>query len=296
MGAFLDSCGYRCPLEAQPDHLMPRWLVESAFPCVAPAELSLGEDLRQSEETLWVTDPATRVIHPFVLHPATWRSLHAWRFRGVLPSADLLRLLFAAGIATTGRAQCSRHDEWAQTVAVCRASLGEGFAAIRGLIHPFQLSALRRYYRRLMRHRQLRLGDAQCPRRYVANDEPMASFFHHQLCGAVSTLLGKPVKPSYSYFIGYQAGARLDKHVDRPQCEYTLALCLDFSPEPFRQTSWPLQLALPDRTVIVYQALGDALLYEGRRIPHFRSPLSPGCTSTSILFHYVDADFEGPLS
>jgi hypothetical protein len=124
----------------------------------------------------------------------------------------------------------------------------------------------------------------------------VASHFHRQLTFAVGALLGKRVKPSYCYFISYQEGAELTEHVDRAQCKYTLALCLDFSPEPVRGSPWPLQLKLPTETVVVHQALGDALLYEGRRIPHFRTRLAGGCTSTSILFHYVDHDFAGPLS
>jgi hypothetical protein len=197
---------------------------------------------------------------------------------------------------TTDEHQCAVLAEWQDAVSTCRTSLTQGFAPVRGLIHPFQLSALRRYFRYLIRHKHLPLGDPQCSLRYVANNERITSFFHHQLTYAVSELLGKPVKPSYCYFIGYQGGAELDKHVDRAQCEYTLALCLDFSPEPYKQTSWPLQLQLSVDTVVVYQAIGDSLLYKGREIPHFRTPLADGCTSTSILFHYVDRDFSGPLN
>lgn len=286
---------YHCRLEAQPDHLTPRWLLEPAFAGSDAADLVLSDGIRQESQTLWVIDPATRVANPFVLQPATWQALRAWRFRGAPPSSALLRLLRAAGIATTESLRRAQLAEWRRDVSACQASLRNGFAPIRGLIHPFQLSALRRYFRRLIRHKRLHFGDGQCPLRYVAKNEPVASFFHHQLRHAVSGLLGKPVKPSYCYFIGYQAGSELEKHVDRLQCEYTLALCLDFSPEPLKQTSWPLRLALPDRTVVVYQALGDALLYEGRRIPHFRGRLAEGCTSTSILFHYVDRNFTGPL-
>jgi len=38
------------------------------------------------------------------------------------------------------------------------------------------------------------------------------------------------------------------------------------------------------------------LLYRGTQVPHYRDALGQGRTSTSIFFHYVPADFVGPLS
>jgi hypothetical protein len=56
-----------------------------------------------------------------------------------------------------------------------------------------------------------------------------------------------------------------------------------------------LYLDTREGTVTVYQALGDGLLYRGRALPHYRRTLAEGNTSTSIFFHYVSADFDGPL-
>jgi hypothetical protein len=47
--------------------------------------------------------------------------------------------------------------------------------------------------------------------------------------------------------------------------------------------------------VTVFQAIGDALLYRGRELPHSRDALPEGHTSTSIFFHYVREDFAGSL-
>ena len=286
---------FECPLEAQPDHLTPAWLIQPARRPAHPHELAFSDGLTQRSRTLWVADPATRVYSGYVLQPATWEALRRWRTGGPAPPMRLCELLRAAGIVATAEDRDTALGLWQNAVSTSRSRFRNGFAPIRGLIHPFQLSSLRRYFRNRIREGHLPLGDSQCPLRYVAHDEPAAAFFHHQLTHAVSALLGTPVKPSYCYFIGYQGGSELPRHVDREQCAYTLALCLDFSPEPERETSWPLQLQLPTETVVVYQAIGDALLYDGRRIPHFRTSLARDCTSTSILFHYVDADFSGPL-
>jgi hypothetical protein len=170
-----------------------------------------------------------------------------------------------------------------------------GYAPASDLIHPFHIAALRRYYRQMIRSGAMELGDGQSSRRYVAHNDNVARFFHRQLAPTVAAIAGEPIKPSYVYVASYQPGAVLAKHTDREQCEFSITLCIDYSPEPVRETPWPLQLHTPSATVTVFQAIGDALLYRGCELPHSRGPLPAGHTSTSIFFHYVRESFDGPL-
>ena len=177
-----------------------------------------------------------------------------------------------------------------------RASYREkGYAPLPGLIHRFHVAALRRYYRCLIRTGMIRLGDSQSSLRYVIHNEPVARFFHQQIARVLSAVAGHELKPSYVYLASYLPGAELKKHVDREQCEFSITLCLDFSPEPELATPWPICLDTAGGKVVVYQALGDGLAYRGTRLPHYREMLGPGQTSTSIFFHYVSGDFEGRL-
>ena len=171
----------------------------------------------------------------------------------------------------------------------------KGYAPLGDMIHPFHIAALRRYYRRLIRSGAVPLGDGQSPRRYVAYNEPVARFFHHQIAAQLRDVAGEPLKPSYVYLASYLSGADLKKHTDREQCEFSITLCLDFAPEPLLETPWPIRLDTPTGTITVYQALGDGLAYRGTRLPHYRDVLGVGQTSTSIFFHYVGADFAGSL-
>jgi hypothetical protein len=97
------------------------------------------------------------------------------------------------------------------------------------------------------------------------------------------------------YLASYQPGADLERHTDRAQCDFSVTLCLDYSPEPRNATPWPLYLHKKSGKVTVFQAIGDALLYRGCQIPHSREALPEGHTSTSIFFHYVREDFKGSL-
>lgn len=201
-----------------------------------------------------------------------------------------------ANILVSGDALSKRRERWIQTTShLSREFINKGYAPISGLIHPFHIAALRRYYRYLIRAGRFQQGDEQSSRRYVLHNEAVARFFHHQLTTSVDAIAGEPVKPSYVYIASYQGGAKLEKHTDREQCEFSVTLCLDYSPEPRRQTGWPIQLHTPTGRVTVFQAIGDGLVYRGRELPHSRDPLPPQETSTSIFFHYVRESFSGSL-
>lgn len=232
-----------------------------------------------------------------------WGHVSKRRFRDFAPGnlassvPDEVRLLLAqAGILTPADHSECRFAEWSEIARVRAQAFRErNSAPLSNLIHPFNLAALRRYYRYAVRRGAIRLGDEQSARRYVAHNECVARYFHHQIANAVSAIVGEPVKPSYVYLASYLSGAELKKHTDRQQCEFSVTLCLDFSPEPERATSWPLRLDTPEGTVTVYQALGDGLVYRGTKVPHYRDALGKGYTSTSIFFHYVPLDFSGSL-
>ncbi len=201
-----------------------------------------------------------------------------------------------ANILVSSDPASNKSGEWRAATTLLSGKFKEqGFAPIGRLIHPFHVAALRRYYRCLIRTGKLPLGDNQSSRRYVAHNERVARFFHHSLTPTVSAIAGEPVKPSYVYFASYQGGAKLEKHIDREQCEFSITFCLDYSPEPRGATPWPILLHTSNGTVSVFQALGDGLLYRGRELPHSRESLPEPHTSTSLFFHYVRQGFSGVL-
>ena len=234
---------------------------------------------------------------PFWLSPDLQALLGELRPNEPVPSslpAATRGLLQAAGILIQPKSEGSGKDE--EFVGSSASLFQEKeYAPLPGLIHPFQVAALRRYYRQQIRTGAIHLGDRQSARRYIAHNEPVACFFHHQLTSTLSRIAGRALKPSYVYLASYLSGAELKKHTDREQCDYSITFCLDYSPEPRLATPWPICLQTPRGTVKVYQMLGDGLAYRGTQLPHFRTPLPEDQTSTSIFFHYVTAEFAGSL-
>lgn len=316
---------FYCLLDELPLHLIPRRVFrllqrpddrQNLFlnpDCIVCTGGQLPEELVSGKELLagfamqgtmaWVRSAATGNLLPFWLGSELSAVVRSLRPHGPVPSflpRGARGLLAAAGILIPDDrpSGVGPHTDLQHTESIAHAASlfrEKGYAPLGDIIHPFHLAALRRYYRHRIRTGAIKLGDGQSPLRYVAHNEPVARFFHHDIAATLSAVAGESLKPSYVYMASYLSGARLKKHTDREQCEFSVTLCLDFSPEPAVETPWPIRLDTPTETVTVYQALGDGLAYRGTRLPHYRDALGDGQTSTSIFFHYVAADFSGSL-
>jgi hypothetical protein len=320
--AALPPDRFYCLLDELPLHLIPQRVVKSlqcrenrnqplylnpqCIVCTGgdlPDELALREDIRAgfalNGTIAWVRNPATGNLLPFWFGPQLESIVLSLRANEPAPASmpDGARGLLAAAEILQSENRSSQHlHQREEMIREASPRFREkGYAPLGDLIHPFHVAALRRYYRYLIRTGAIRLGDGQSQRRYVAYNEPVARFFHRDITATLSAVVGESLKPSYVYMASYLSGAVLKKHTDREQCEFSVTLCLDFSPEPTLETPWPIRLDTPASSVTVYQALGDGLAYRGTRLPHYRSALSEGQTSTSIFFHYVGIDFAGSL-
>ena len=308
---------FYCFLDEQPYYLVPRRLRplpgnssdlivnpncsfswEGQLPPEKASRLDSLKSFYDLQRIVWVDDPATGALWPFWAGPEYLSILTQLRpgepLKFHLPPE--IRLVFTESkILIDPGFPSRRKKEWQDSLVNLSYKFRSGYVQVTDLIPSFLIGALRRYYRYHTRIGSFHLGDPQVSRRYAAYNEPVTRFFHQQLNNAVSGLTGARVKPSYVYWASYQSGSELLKHTDREQCEYSITLCIDASPEPQSETPWPIQLDSPNGHVCIYQRIGDGLLYRGRTIPHYRDRLPSGLTSTSIFFHYVDEDFLGPL-
>jgi hypothetical protein len=266
-----------------------------------PPELAASRELVSAfalQGTIaWVRHSRGGVL-PFWLSPPLEQIVRGLSPNKPVPTsipAKAKALLAAAKIITPAGGDAAGERCVEQIARASAAFRQQGYAPLSGLIHPFHVAALRRYYRYRIRNGAIALGDRQSPHRYAVHNDPVARFFHSQIAPTLSKVVGEVLKPSYVYMASYLSGAELKKHTDREQCEFSITLCLDFSPEPKLATPWPIHLETPQGVVTVYQGLGDGLAYRGTRLPHYRGILPEGQTSTSIFFHYVAADFTGSL-
>jgi hypothetical protein len=103
----------------------------------------------------------------------------------------------------------------------------------------------------------------------------------------VEAKAGVSVYPTYSYFRVYKKGDVLKKHKDRPSCEISLSLSLGYDPDE----PWPLWVDSGSGATAVPMKKGDAVLYKGCDVLHWREEFQ-GNYAAQVFLHYVDQ--QGP--
>lgn len=252
--------------------------------------------------SVWIEDAATGLPCGYGVRGAVAalvRELTPGQAAPLIADPHLLEVLRCAEVLVPRRQQAARAAVGQrQRQAAAESLKARGYAVFPDLLPPLLLAALRRYYRSLMAEGFFPLGDDLVERRYIGHNETVARFFHRLLVPLVTEIVGQPVKPSYVFFSSYLEGALLPRHIDREQCEWSISLQLDYTPEPATVTPWAIHLQPLAETTpaqALELALGEGLLYKGRELWHHRDPLPPGHRSTSLFLHYVPQDFAGKL-
>jgi hypothetical protein len=161
-----------------------------------------------------------------------------------------------------------------------------GYAILRGLFTPILVAAVRAHYRRLEREGYL-TGGADCRRgRPQIYDEPLLAFLGGQLTTLVGQVTRERAPSTFSFLRVYGPGSILASHRDRPACRWNIDLVVGGSPPPERQTAWPLWIDGLQGRRAVRLGLGDAVLYRGTELRHWRRAQAARRTTVLACFHY----------
>lgn len=107
---------------------------------------------------------------------------------------------------------------------------------------------------------------------------------------AFERAVGEPLLPTYSFVRCYPRGTELTRHRDRESCEVSVTLPIAGSDE----VPWPIHLGTRDKALTAaHLALGDALIYSGCELWHWREPLLADWR-LQLFLHYVRRD--GPYA
>lgn len=258
-----------------------------------------SKDVLASRPALWIEDPASSVAFPFWPDADVGgciRALQAKRLRADELSTVQRAALFGARVLVPRSTAEDWEGHTEQKVRMLAKSLKrDHYLRFEQLVSPLHLANLRRYFRALEHEGYLHRGDSQVERRLALYREPLSQSIHAQLAVLLSRVTGESLRASYSYFGVYLPGAVLQRHKDRPQCRWNLSLIWDTRPERGRADAWPIYLDVAGRTRQVNLGMGDALLYRGTELFHWRDKQPPRSYTTATFFHFVPADFEQSL-
>ena len=128
-------------------------------------------------------------------------------------------------------------------------------------------------------------NDPQCPKSEAIHGTETFDQLLVDLLPHFEKACGKKLYPTYSYARLYRPGEELKRHTDREACEISVTLTLGFS-----GNVWSIYM---DGTKIDMQ-VGDAVIYKGKDIEHWREKYTEGNWQAQVFLHYVDAN--GPYA
>lgn len=278
----------------------PRHVLQEGdrLPKELQGRVRFAEELSRRTPILWVEEPTTQHVLPYWLPEASTALYDSLR-RGRLELADLphglVRPLYEAGIVIRPDDADGRVAAWRQTMARARESFEQHeHAILPGLVNPLWLASLRAYYRELHERGEFREESAHV-RKFSIYLEGALRFLQHQLARTVGEIVSEEVVPSFCYSRIYEAGATLDRHVDRPNCVWNISIPIDLGPETERAQCWPLFVDCSGATVEIRLEMGDGGLFRGVSCEHWREPQPEGHRSTFGFALFAPASFTGTL-
>jgi len=170
-----------------------------------------------------------------------------------------------------------------------------GYQIVKKFLHKSNLQFLQNFVS-LMEYRCYKDKPSTKEKPYPYNDDMVEKCFswyggYHtdgllMFCqDKISKIVKKNLVGSYSYHRTYYKDSDLEPHVDRESCEYSVSVCIKKEKE-----DWPLYFqSFKGKIIPVNLNEGDAVIYKGSILTHWREPLK-GNEHTQFFLHYIDKD------
>lgn len=136
--------------------------------------------------------------------------------------------------------------------------------------------------------------DPQAPGSYSLYGDPLMDGLLEMSNQFVSNTIQKQLISTYSYWRLYITNNVLEKHKDRPSCQYSTTLCLgyDISNLEDKDYNWPIYIKSKNgKENRVDLKPGDMVIYKGCEVEHWRDAYK-GLNHAQVFLHYNEKDGE----
>ena len=165
----------------------------------------------------------------------------------------------------------------------------QGIVVKKGLISEVLVTHLRKYFAMLVEndapwlfYKDSLFEDGGVPMVY---GDPNFDILMSDVTSTIENIVGKKLNPQYTYARAYPRNSILRRHTDRISCEHSLSLALGGD-------KWPIHIKDRDgKTHNVLLDPGDALVYDGVNLEHWREPLD-GDVCYQVFMHWNDSNGE----
>jgi hypothetical protein len=157
-----------------------------------------------------------------------------------------------------------------------------GYVVVTQLIPRVMCDYISENIKVLEAHSCFPYGDVQVENALTAASPFVTETLLDVMTPTFSQAINCDLYPTYSYLRIYLKGAYLEKHQDRPSCEVSATMPLSYD-SPY---IWPIYLENDRHTIEVLLEPGDALIYKGMDLPHWRETFE-GERQVQVFLHYV---------
>lgn len=162
----------------------------------------------------------------------------------------------------------------------------KGYVHLKNLLHKDSCKELTQELKRLVDQKKT-IKDVQCPLSQAIHGTVTFDKLLEDLTPYFEEASGLKLFPTYSYARFYNGqDEELKVHRDRPACEISASLTLDFEGDV-----WPIYMGDHEdksNATEIKMEIGDAVMYRGCDIYHWRESYKEGKWQAQVFLHYVD--------
>lgn len=165
-----------------------------------------------------------------------------------------------------------------------------GYVIVRGFMSGGDTAVVSQYMENALKSAQYEdrdgIATSDASSKYARYADPLMEVLLVNSREAVEAVVGAELLPTYSYSRVYVEGDELERHVDRPSCEYSVTINVACDGEP-----WPIWMQNGDAEPIkAILAPGDAVIYRGCEVHHWRNKMVRSSVNAQFMLHYVAKD------
>ena len=157
--------------------------------------------------------------------------------------------------------------------------------SVKNFIDPTTVTTISQYFEnRILRGEWTSSKEVNDITKFYYYADPLIEVVLKACKHNVETAVKKVLLPTYSYSRIYQPGEELKPHTDRQSCEYSVTVNVankgGVSPFFTQYQDNPVQEHMLNP--------GDAIIYKGCEVRHWRNPIEENCLNIQFMLHYVD--------
>lgn len=159
-----------------------------------------------------------------------------------------------------------------------------GFVLIKDFLDSRSVKTLSKYLLNCSKQNSFGLEESPYTKSLSKYADPLIEVVLEQSLQEVEQFTGMQLYPTYSFVRLYTDGAQMRRHVDRSACEVSLTVNV-----ATQGSAYPIWMKAPGKDPISYTlSPGDAVLYKGCEIEHWRDAVPDNTVVVQFMLHYVD--------